>query len=146
MVVAFSSLNDAMKVLYGEVKFVRPSKPIQWDSKIHECVFTCKVLKTLAERFSAEKKDYKFIWIHKTLWNPTTFKVSYLKDSYTFEIKCGVGFSDNTFEIKDRPVNLYDYAEKLLDRLVRQAKDDLPSSHYESLVKRCNELKALKNL
>lgn len=144
MIVALPSLANAMKILYGEVKFIKPSRPIQWDSKIHECAFTCKVLKTLVVRFAAEQKDYKFIYIHKTLWNSTTFKISYLRDSYTFEIKSGIGFSGGDFEIKDRPVNLYDYAEKLLDNLLREAKYDLPISQYEALVKRCNEIKALK--
>lgn len=56
----------------------------------------------------------------------------------------GIGFSGGAFEIKDRPVNLYDYAEKLVDNLLIEAKYDLPSSQYEALVKRCNEIKALK--
>lgn len=146
MIVALPTISDAMQATYGEVRFIKPSKPIQWDSKIHECAFTCKILKTLFERFSAEKKDYKFIWISKVLWNPTTFKISYLKDSFTFEVKCGVGFKDGTSEIKDRPVNLYDYAERLLDGLLREAKNELPSSQYDALVKRCNEIKALKSI
>lgn len=147
MIVAYSSLDEARNSILNsnEVKFIKPSKPSHWESKIIECAIMCKALKTLAEQFPKEQKNYHFHWKIRLFWQPTTYKISYDRNTYTFEISTGgTTFTDKSTEIKNRPVNLYDSAEKYLDYLMTQAKAELPSSQYEFLDKRCKELKSYK--
>lgn len=149
MITAFPNLENTKKALYNtiqgkDVKFRNPSKPILWESKIIECVFACKVLKTLSTRFNEERRDYLFTFSSKIFYNSTTFNIHYNKETYGFEVKTGLTFKSGEVEIKNENVNLYDIAEKLLDILMSNAKLELPQSQYEFLYKRCNELKSLK--
>ncbi len=147
MIVAYSTLAEIFNVINNskEVKFIKPSKPIHWESKIIECVVMCKALKTLAILFPKEQNNYHFHWKIRLFWQFTTYKISYDKNTYTFEISTGgTTFTDNSTEIKNRSVNLYNSAEKYLDHLMTLAKIELPSSQYDFLYKRCKELKSFK--
>lgn len=148
MIVTLPNLESAKKALFSlqgkDIKFIKPSQPSMWDAKIIECAFVCKILKTLSSRFKDEHKDYLFTYRSKIFYNVTTFNIKYNKDTYGFEVNTGLSFGNGIFEIKNENFDLSEAAEILLDALIIAAKKELPQTKYDFLVKRCNEIKSLK--
>jgi hypothetical protein len=128
-----------------EAKFIKPSQPVMWETKLIDCLLACKVMKTFCACFPEARARYNFLYKSSFFYKSTTFYISYNSSNFTFEVTTGLKFKSNEDCIKNTNIDeLYKTTEVALSSLKQSIKYELPTARYEEAITRYDKIRKIR--
>lgn len=127
-------LANGNSIIRKKVRFEKPSKAFEWERRILDCAFFCKIAKSVFYNFDEIRKQYHVKYSSKLLYMETTYSTDLDVRNYFFIINTRYYFTGDGSDLIDSRADLHTIVEKRFYYLLNEMKYDLPSERYNSIV------------
>lgn len=149
----FLSLEDAISAfehyIYPNELKLEFNHDVGFNYKLtFQVLILCKFVLTVYLNFQEFCKHYNIIFNCKRFWKRTTWKASYNRANYTFEISSGFNDSGSlSYGIhNNKKINLEHYLSTCLSDYILTAKEYVPQKRFDEFVDKLNILNKISRV
>lgn len=130
-------------------KFVLSSEPIKWQFEVHGCLVFVKIMVCMITHRAELAKQFLLKTKYKTLYDKTTYGLTYREYSKRIEVTTGLLFKDNfppfgTIYEADDILNFTNILVEQLDAMFATIKQKLPEDDVEYIFSKCQRYAQLR--
>ena len=126
-------LANGNSIIRKKIRFEKPSKPYEWEKRMLDCAFFCKISKSIYYNFSEIRKQYHVRYSANVLYSSYCWTDLDMKN-YNLIINLANNFVSYGKDLIDQRVDIHTKAENEFNCLLTKMRYDLPSDRYNSIV------------
>jgi hypothetical protein len=128
-------LANGNSIIRKKIKFEKPSKAFEWEKRMYECAYFCKISKSVYSNFFEIRKQYHVRYSTSALYTSYCWTDLDLKN-YNIIINVANSFvSGYGRDLIDQRVDFHTKAEREFNYLLTIMRSDLPSDRFDSIIK-----------
>ena len=127
-------LANGNSIIRKKIRFEKPSKAFEWDKRMYECAYFCKIAKSIYFNFFEIRKQYHVRYSTSALYTSYCWTDLDLKN-YNIIINLANSFvSGYGRDLIDQRVDFHTNAEREFNCLLTIMRYDLPLDRYNSII------------